>query len=103
MYLNKEKFLKTELGQNLEELVTAWDKALDTISCHSGCPAFTEEYRLASETAKWCQAQWEVYQIMFRQLFKADYRFSRTDELCCIVNNDHTDFLFKVERKGENE
>lgn len=28
MKLNKEKFLKTEIGGSMDECVTAWDKAL---------------------------------------------------------------------------
>ena len=29
MKMNKEKFLKTELGSSLEECITAWDKWLE--------------------------------------------------------------------------
>lgn len=104
MKLNKEKFLKTELGQNLKELVTSWDKALNTISCRSGCSTFTDEYRRASETEKWCQAQWKVYQIMLKQFYNVEYHFSRTDDFCGIVTDiEYTDILFKVERKGSNK
>lgn len=64
MKLNKEKFLKTELGGNLQECIESWDFAL----------------RGGNKTkplTDWCQAQWEVYQIMFRQLYNIDYHFSR--------------------------
>lgn len=109
MYLNKEKFLKTELGLNLIACVISWDKALDTISRYRCCPTLTNEYRRAKETANWCQAQWEVYQIMLKQFFKADYYFIRTDDLCCIADaqcsalSSATEFLYKVERNGENK
>lgn len=99
MKFNKEKFLKTELGTNLKECITAWDKALDTISCHSGCSTFTDEYRRAKKTVSWCQAQWEVYQLMLKQFYGVEYHFSRTKEFCGIVSDiEYTDFLFKVER-----
>lgn len=86
MKLNKEKFLKTELGGNLDECVKSWDFAL----------------RGGNKTkplADWCQAQWEVYQIMFRQMYGIEYHFSRTKEYFGICTEDHEDWLIKVERK----
>lgn len=104
MKLNKEKFLKTELGTNLIECITAWDKALETTSCHGGCSTFTDEYRRARETESWCQAQWEVYQIMLKQFYNVEYHFSRTDDFCgIVVDIECTDILFKAERKGSNK
>ena len=88
MKLNKEKFLKTELGGNLQECVESWDFAL-----RGG--------NKTKSLADWCQAQWEVYQIMFRQLYNIDYHFSRTDEYFGVCTEDETDWLFKVERQEE--
>ncbi len=85
MKLNKEKFLKTVLGGNLQECVESWDFAL-----RGG--------NKTKSLADWCQAQWEVYQIMFRQLYKVEYHFSRTDEYFGVCTEDKTDWLFKVER-----
>lgn len=33
MKLNKEKFLKTELGSSLKECVTAWDHWITELRC----------------------------------------------------------------------
>lgn len=85
MKLNKDKFLKTELGGNLQECVKSWDFAL-----RGG--------NKTKSLADWCQAQWEVYQIMFRQLYNIDYHFSRTDEYFGVCTEDETDWLFKVKR-----
>lgn len=32
MKMNKEKFLKTELGSSLQECITAWDKWLERLA-----------------------------------------------------------------------
>ena len=60
MKLNKEDFLNSELGSNLLECIESWDWAL-----RGGVKT--------KPLADWCQAQWEVYQIMFRQIFHINY------------------------------
>lgn len=65
MKMNKEKFLKTELGSSLQECITAWDKWLEVGD---------------RKAAYWCQAQWEVYKMAVRQFYGIEYCFSRTDE-----------------------
>lgn len=88
MKLNKEKFLKTELGGNLQECIKSWDFAL-------------KGGNKTKPIAYWCQAQWEVYRIMFRQLYGIEYHFSRTDEYFGVCTEDETDWLFKVGRTDE--
>lgn len=61
MKLNKEDFLNSELGSNLLECIESWDWAL-----RGGVKT--------KPLADWCQAQWEVYQIMFRQIFHINYQ-----------------------------
>lgn len=97
MKLNKEKFLKTELGGNLQECVTAWDHWLSELRKFN-ISTVNRDYHEVRKAADWCQAQWEVYQIMFRQLYHVDYHFSRTDEYFGVCTEDETDWLFKVER-----
>ncbi len=96
MKLNKEKFLKTELGGNLQECITAWDHWLSEIGKIQETH-IDENYWASRKAADWCQAQWEVYQIMFRQLYSIDYHFNRTDEYFGVCTEDE-DWLFKVER-----
>lgn len=97
MKLNKEKFLKTELGGNLQECITAWDHWLSEIGKIQETH-IDENYWVSRKAADWCQAQWEVYQIMFRQLYNIEYCFSRTDECFGVCTEDETDWLFKVKR-----
>ena len=83
MKMNKEKFLKTELGSGLQECITAWDHWLEVGD---------------RKAAYWCQAQWEVYKMAVRQFYGIEYCFSRTDEYFGVCTEDETDWLFKVER-----
>lgn len=83
MKLNKEKFLKTELGSSLKECIAAWDKWLEIKD---------------EKAAYWCQAQWEVYKMAIRQFYGIEYYFSRTDEYFGICTEDESDWLFKMER-----
>lgn len=83
MEMNKEKFLKTELGSSLKECIMDWDKWIESRD---------------EDAALWCQAQWEVYKIAIRQFYRIEYCFTRTDEYFGICTEDETDWLFKVER-----
>ena len=95
MKLNKDKFLKTEVGNGMVECVMAWDEALTEQNKYIWD---SEEHRRARRAADWCQAQWEVYKMMMRQFYGIEYYFSRTDEYFGICTEDETDWLMKVER-----
>ena len=84
--LNKEDFLNSELGSNLLECIESWDWAL-----RGGVKT--------KPLADWCQAQWEVYQIMFRQIFHINYHFTRTDERFGICTENEKDWLIKEVKK----
>lgn len=93
MKLNKEKFLESELGGNLQECVIAWDHQLTEVN------SFGQWYSEAREAVNWCQAQWEVYQTVLRQFYNVEYHFTRTDEYFGVCTEDEADWLFKVERE----
>lgn len=93
--LNKEKFLKTELGGELDSCIRAWDEALDNQIVY---PYGTVPHEDAAKTAYWCQAQWEVYKIAIKQFYGIEYCFTHTDEYFGLVTEDETDWLIKVER-----
>ena len=95
MKLNKEKFLKTELGSSLHECITAFDHWLTELRKFS----IDQEYRKTRKAADWCQAQWEVYQMALKQFYGVEYHFTRTDEYFGVCTEDETDWLFKVERE----
>lgn len=98
MKLNKEKFLKTEVGEELKACITSWDIALD--GCRKN-PYNTEEYKRERKVADWCQAQWEVYKMVIRQFFGMEYCFTRTEEYFGLVTEDETDWLFKIEKGAD--
>ena len=83
MKLNKEDFLNSELGSNLLECIESWDWAL-----RGGVKT--------KPLADWCQAQWEVYQIMFRQIFHINYHFTRTDERFGIISAELSSWATRI-------
>lgn len=83
MILNKENFLKSELGAEMTNCIDCWDLYLST-----------KDY----DSAKLCQAQWDVYQIAVKQFYGIEYHFTRTNEYYGIVTEDYKDWLYKVER-----
>ena len=96
MKMNKEKFVKTEVGGELKSCIISWDKALDSCREHE---YYTDEYKRNRKAADWCQAQWEVYKIVIRQFFGIEYNFTRTDEYFGLVTEGETDWLFKIDRQ----
>lgn len=96
MKLDKEKFLRTELGSSMAECVKAWDHALEEQYQND---YISEEYRRGMQRALWCQAQWEVYKMAVWQFFGIKYCFSRTDDYFGICTEDEGDWLIKVERE----
>ena len=95
MKLNKEKFLKTEVGTELKNCIISWDKALHSCRVNGN---HTEEYKRGRRTADWCQAQWEVYKMVLLQSFGIEYNFTRTDGYFGLVTTDEENWLFRVER-----
>lgn len=73
MKLNKEKFLKSELGGNLQECVTAWDHWLTELRKFN-IDTVGQKYRETRKAADWCQAQWEVFQTVMRQFYNDLWR-----------------------------
>lgn len=66
--MNKEQFLKTEFGGELESTITAWDDALSR----------NREDKEVLRTLAWCQAQWEVYRMAIKHFYGVEYHFTRT-------------------------
>ena len=91
MKLNKEQFLKTEFGAELECTITAWNQALEK---HNR----TGEDKDILRTLAWCQAQWEVYRMAIKHFYGVEYHFTRTDEYYGLCTEDESDWLMKVDR-----
>lgn len=95
MKLNKEQFLKTEFGSELECAITAWNQALEK---HNR----TGEDKDILRTLAWCQAQWEVYRMAIKHFYGVEYHFTRTDEYYGLCTEDESDWLMKVDREQVN-
>lgn len=91
MKLDKEKFLKTKFGGELECMITAWDQAL-------GKNRRTGENKEILKTLAWCQAQWEVYRMAIKHFYGVEYHFTRTEKYYGLCTGDASDWLMKVDR-----
>lgn len=104
MMMNKEKFLKTEFGAELENCINVWDNALEERSrCAIGNAKGDSKglgYSYWNNTCTWCQAQWEIYQLALRQFYSLEYHFTRTSEYYGVVTADEKDWLIKFEREN---
>lgn len=85
MKMNKEKFLKTEFGESLEETITALDFYLRETNI---------EPRLQNDIDK-LFAEWRVYQLALKQFYGVEYNFSRTDDYFGLCTADETDWLIQ--------
>lgn len=89
MTLDKEEFLKTELGRELKRMITRWDQVLtDDSHTEKNIQVFLR-----------CQAQWDVYRMAIRHCYGMDCQLIRTDEYFGLCTKDKSDWLMKVDRE----
>lgn len=82
MKLNKEKFMKTEMGGELEETIRTWDKALDErrkATPGIGNPDQGLGFKYWDNTCRSCQDRWEVFKLAIKQFYGIEFFFTRTD------------------------
>lgn len=89
MVLNKEAFLKSELGLLASSCISAAEHYL------SEGTALT----IRKSAYALCIAEWTVIKIAIKQFYDIDYYFIRDAEYYGIGTIDKTDWLFKVERR----
>ena len=69
MKLNKEKFMKTEMGGELEETIRTWDKAID--ERRKATPGIGNSnqglgFKYWENTCRSCQDRWEVFKLAIK-------------------------------------
>lgn len=72
MKLNKEKFMKTEMGGELEETIRTWDKAIDErrkATPGIGNPDQGLGFKYWDNTCRSCQDRWEVFKLAIKQFY----------------------------------
>ena len=82
MKLNKEKFMKTEMGGELEETIRTWDKAIDErrkATPGIGNPDQGLGFKYWDNTCRNCQDRWEVFKLAIKQFYGIEFFFTRTD------------------------
>ena len=99
LILNKEKFLKTELGKKLIDCAVGLDS---TLAGFWNYLMDSDERLKMQRQADIHSAQWEVYQAAMRQFYGLELHFSRTAKYFGVCTEDESFWLFKVERGVKN-
>lgn len=102
MKLNKEKFMKTELGGELKETIRCWGMALDEIRKATpgiGNPDQGLGYTYWQNTCRSCQDRWEVFKLAIKQFYGIEFFFTRTEKYFGICNEDESIWLMKEGRE----
>lgn len=101
MKLNKEKFMKTEMGGELEETIRTWDKAIDErrkATPGIGNPDQGLGFKYWDNTCRSCQDRWEVFKLAIKQFYGIEFFFTRTDEYFGVCSEDEQVWLIKEEK-----
>lgn len=96
MKLDKNTFLKSELGQGWVACITEWDMALGR---RSKTQWGTLEYLEECKNCDHCSAQHEVYKLAVKQFYGVEYCFTRTDNYFGLIAEDGTGWLFRFDRE----
>lgn len=105
MKLNIEKFMKTEVGSELESTIRCWDQAIE--ERRKATPGWSFEdsegtegmgFKYWDNTCRSCQDRWEVFKLVISQFYGLEFHFTRTDEYFGICTEDETIWLLKVKR-----
>lgn len=100
MKLNKENFLKTELGAGLKNTIEALDVYLEDKSKLSQWQD-QDKYNALQKDIDLLFAEWRVYQLAVKQFFGIEYHFSRADDYFGLCTKDETDWLFMEAHKNQ--
>lgn len=101
---NREMFMETEFGKELEETIRCWDHALDERSkarCQPGESGSGLGFEYWDRTCRSCQGKWEVFKLVIKQFCGVEYNFTRTEDFFGLVTDDEKDWLIKEGREGE--
>ncbi len=90
MKMNKQTFMKTEFGIEMEKVIRKWDETLEI-------PDRDRKTEVMKKLV-WYQAQWEVYKLALKQFYGKEYFFSRTEEYFGICTEDESDWMIRIDR-----
>lgn len=97
MSINEKRFVESELGQEIGEVIDAWDNALEEEWL--GTDRYDSKANIRrKEASLWCQAQWMAYQKALKHITGNEYFFTRTDDYYGICTEDESEFLYKKVR-----
>lgn len=91
--MNKESFLKTEFGAELEANIRALNYYLNEIRRTSQFET-PEDYKRLNNDIQTLFSKWHVYQLAIKQFYGIEYNFNRTNNFYGVCTQDE-DYLFK--------
>lgn len=95
--MNKEEFLRTELGREICITARELNFIMDEQAKISEWENFSE-YEVYKTRIQIRLAKLDVFKIAIKQFYGIEYHFTRTDEYFGLVTEDETDWLLKIER-----
>ena len=96
--LNISKFMTTEMGCEIENIIKCWDNALEERM--KVTPGFGNQkqglgFEYWNDTCESCQNKWEAFQLAIKQFYGLEFHFTRTDEYFGICTEDGKTWLMK--------
>lgn len=105
MKLNKEKFMKTEMGGELEETIRTWDKAIDErrkATPGIGNPDQGLGFKYWDNTCRSCQDRWEKIRKIVEGLGENSYvGFAMDGILELAEDNIREDTAYSMKERAE--
>lgn len=96
--MKKDKFLKTEFGFKLRNMINLLDELYEIRSKYAEQEDW-EEFHLCCCRINEFVAGLKVFKLAIKQFYNIECNFIRTDEYYGICTADSSDWLFKIERK----
>ncbi|MCI1959677.1 MAG: hypothetical protein LKJ25_08670 [Clostridia bacterium] len=96
MIFNKEKFLKSEIGAHMDEVITTWDSCISKMDLYK---TNSSDYKANERVSAEMQTRWDVIRMMIRQLYGIKYYFTRNDDYFGVCTENEGDWLIKKYRK----
>lgn len=100
MEMNKDEFLKSELGLNLLDCLTTFNGAINLSEIITLNQANFAEIERVNRVVCEYAARLEIYRLAIKQFYGITYHFLRTDLEYGLVTSDMGDWLIKYERQS---
>ncbi len=99
MKLNVKKFMKTEMGGELEETICTWNQAIiEAAKALHECGCMDVAYKDWKAVCNSCEDKWKVFKLAIKQFYGIEFFFTRTDTYYGVCTEDESVWLMKEMR-----